>query len=344
MKSASHLSGPFRPAGNLRLLLFACIIIITQPLFSQSTEVRIGDVTDLRGIRTNQLVGVGILAGLDGKGDGTRSLPIRKSLSSLLGHFGIEVEQTDAGGKNSALVLVTAEVPPFAHPGDRLDVTVSSIFDAKNVKGGVLLQTPLKSAGGDVYAVAQGKVGRAGESSTVGDIPSGAVMEAPVSTDLEGEGGFTLVLKYPDYRSAALIAETVQNAFPEISVTARDAATVSISLPQNNTVQIIGEIEELMVQLPRPSRVVIDETAGIVVMGGEVKIAPVTVTYRGATIDIGPASWRGENTNGFTLENTVSVSKFFEVLQSAGIGTDDVIDILKVIDRAGALFGSLELM
>jgi flagellar P-ring protein precursor FlgI len=332
-----------KPASIL-ILLFIVIIVPAGPLFSQSAGVRIGEVTELRGIRTNQLVGVGILAGLDGKGDGSRSLPVRKSLSSLLGHFGIEIDQTDAGGKNSALVLVTAEVHPFAHPGDRLDVTVSSIFDAKNVKGGVLLQTPLKSAGGDVYAVAQGKVARAGESSTVGEIPSGAVMEAPVSTDLEGDDGFTLVLKQPDYRSAAIIAEAVLSAFPDISVTARDAATISISLPQNNIVQTIGDIEELMVQLPIPARVVIDEAAGIVVMGGEVKIAPVTVTYRGATIDVGPASWRGGDTNGFTLEETVSVSKFFEVLQSAGIGTDDVIDILKVIDRAGALFGSLELM
>ena len=333
MKSASFL-----------LLLFLLFMVPSVPAVTQEAGVRIGDVTELRGIRTNQLVGVGILAGLDGKGDGSRSLPVRKSLSSLLGHFGIEVDQADAGGKNSALVLVTAEVHPFAHPGDRLDVTVSSIFDAKNVKGGVLLQTPLKSAGGDVYAVAQGKVARAGESSTVGEIPSGAVMEASVGSDLEDEGGFTLVLKNPDYSSAAIIAEAVLSAYPEISVTARDAASISITLPQNNTVQLIADIEALMVQLPVPARVVIDEAAGIVVMGGEVKIAPVTVTYRGASIDIGPASWRGEKTNGFTLENTVSVSKFFEVLQSAGIGTDDVIDILKVIDRAGALFGSLELM
>jgi flagellar P-ring protein precursor FlgI len=306
---------------------------------------RIGDITELRGIRTNQLVGVGILTGLDGKGDGSRSVPIRSSLAVMLGHFGIEVDAQDAAGKNSALVLVTADVPPFASPGDRIDITISALFDAKNVKGGVLLQTPLKSAGGDVYAVAQGKVERSGESSTVGEIIGGAVMENRVHSDVEGEGGFTLLLERPNYRVAYLIREAIANAYPDLSVSAGDASSVSVTLGEDgDLVRLIGEIQQLRIDLPRPSKVVIDEASGIVVMGGNVQIAPVTVTYRGATIEVGPPGWNSGNSNGFSIEETVSVQKFFEVLQSSGIGTDDIIDILKVIDRAGALYGSLEMM
>lgn len=334
------------------IFVLSCLLLLmvmpSLPLFSQESGagsgVRIGDVTEIRGIRTNQLVGVGILAGLDGKGDGSRSVPVRKSLSSMLGHFGIDVDQEQAAGKNSALVLVTAEVPAFARAGDRLDVTVSSIFDAKNVSGGVLLQTPLKSAGGDVYAVAQGKVERSSDASTVGDIPSGAVMESSISTGPEGEGGFTLVLKHPGYSAASIIAEAIESAFPDLTAEAADAASVSVRFGEGSAVKLIGDIEELRVTLPRPARVVIDEKAGIVVMGGEVQIAPVTVTYRGATIDVGPAGWKGGDPSGFSLEERVSVAGFFEVLQEAGIATDDVIDILKVIERAGALFGTLELM
>jgi flagellar P-ring protein FlgI len=332
---------------EIRYLFFSITLLVTamaSPSFGQENRVRIGDLTDLQGLRTNQLLGVGILTGLDGRGDGSRSVPIRNSLSTVMGHFGIDVEPEDAGGKNSAMVLVTAELPPFARSGDRIDVTVSSMLDAKNVKGGVLLQTPLKSAGGDIFAVAQGRVEHSGEYSTVGSIPSGAIMEDTVTASLSGEGSFTLVLRRPDFGTAWQIAEAVREAFPDLTVEARDASTVAIGFEQNDVVRLIGEIEGLSISVQPAARVVIDEASGIVVMGGDVKIAPVTVTYRGTTIEIGPVGRRNGGTSGFTLQETVSVSSFFEVLQDAGVKTDDIIDIVKVIYRAGALYGTLELL
>jgi flagellar P-ring protein FlgI len=310
-------------------------------------ETSIGAICELKGVRGNQLLGIGILTGLDGKGDGSRSLPIKQSLSTLLNHFGIDIDPEHTGSKNSALVVVTADLPPFASPGERIDVSVSSLFEAKNVQGGVLLQTPLKSAGGISFAAAQGKVelsGKRGESSTVGAIPGGALVEREVKTSPEGQQSFSLVLDRPDYRSAAAISTAIEEANPSLEVKAVDGATVTVNYGEADIVSTVSTILDLKVSVPAPALVVIDEKSGIVVMGGDVRIAPVTVTWRGATIEVGPAGWQGDGLSGFSLDQSITVASFFQVLQDAGVRADDIISIMKVIDRAGALFGSLELM
>lgn len=334
-----------------KVLIASTILFLIMNLpsgYSQSLqETTIGAICDIKGIRGNQLVGIGLLAGLDGKGDGARSLPVKQSLSALLNHFGIQIDAEDTGGKNSALVVVTAELPPFASPGDRIDVVVSSLFEAKNVQGGVLLQTPLKSAGGETYAVAQGKVDLTGggtDALTVGDIPGGALVERGVQTVPEGSSSFTLVLKNPDYRSAAAIAEAIEKSDTEVTVRAADGSSVVVDYGGGDLVAAVSSILDVPVTLKAPARVVIDERSGIVVMGGDVRIAPVTVTWRGATIEVGPASWKGSGPSGFSLEETLTVASFFKVLQEAGVRADDIIDIMKVIDKAGALYGALEMM
>lgn len=343
-----------------------------EPIRYDTPIVRIKDVARVQGVRDNQIFGLGLVVGLQGTGDGSGSRANVQMIANMLENFGISVSPDDLRMRNIAAVMVTADLPTSLRAGDRIDVTVSSIGDARSLQGGYLLQTPLQAANGQVYAVAQGPVsigGVAGRGSgaqsthtTVGVVPNGAIVERELQTkDLAAEGWVSLVLMEPDFTTAHRLAEVVNAVFGAGLANARDQATVEIQVPSDylsNVVPFIAKLEELPIRPDSNARVVINERTGTVVMGAQVRIAPVVVSHGNLKVQVG----NGENqdmfggTGGFfgelrgpeqrygtttMLGGAPSVQELVDALNAVGASPRDIIAILQAVKAAGALFGEL---
>lgn len=304
--------------------------------------VRIKDLARVEGVRENQLTGLGLVVGLAGQGDSSSSPALGEMLANLMAHLGAQVRPEDLRSKNVAVVAVTAVLPPFARPGDSLDVHVASLGDAKTLAGGVLLQTPLKAADGNVYAAAQGRVlaptGR-GTQGTTGTIPRGALLERPLPLPSWG-GEVVFLLRQPDVSNAQTIAEALRQNFSGSDVQVADPGRVVWRPPAGDWVAFLARAENLRVPADAVARVVINRQTGVVVMGHGVRLAPATVSVRGAKISIGER--RTAEQAG--LRATATVEELVSLLQGLGLGTDAVIDVLEALSRAGALFGILEVL
>lgn len=323
---------------------------------AQAANVKIRDIASIEGVRSNQLVGFGLVTGLQGDGDSSRSQLNKKLLSNLLASFDVNIAADEIDSKNSAAVVVTAEVPPFIRAGQTVDVTVSSLMDARNIAGGVLLQTNLKAANGQVYAVAQGSVlssystedDRTSDRRTTGSIVAGAIVEQPVVSDFQSENGVAVLLNSPDFSLAIAVRDAIRRQFEGFAVRAIDAEKIEvIPSPESEIAytELSARIEQLTVNPDFPARVVINRRSGVVVMGQSVRIAPVVVSFKSSEISVG-WSPRGQDTSGSSVqfEDTVRVEDLISVLKEAGMKVDDIIEVLKTIQRAGALYGTLEIM
>jgi flagellar P-ring protein precursor FlgI len=341
---------------------------------------RIKDVAKLQGVRSNQLVGYGLVVGLAGTGDSNKATFTIQSIVNMLKTFGITVSASQLQPKNAAAVMVTAQLPAFVKPGDTIDITVSSMGDAKSLQGGTLLQTPLKAANGAVYAVGQGplsvggfSVGAGGASQqknfpTVGSIPNGAIVEREVATQFESDGSVVFVLNKPDFTTANRVSEAIDRRFGPISK-ARDAASVMVYVPleyAGNLVGFVSAVEELPVTPDNAAKVVVNERTGTVVMGGNVTIDTVAVAQGGLTVRIAsstevsqPPPFSGGSTvitQNRTVEAkeqpaplivlpaTANVSDLVSALNAVGATPRDVISILQAIKAAGALHAELQLI
>ncbi|MEW6049036.1 MAG: flagellar basal body P-ring protein FlgI [Bacillota bacterium] len=340
-------------------------------------SVRIADLARLEGLRPNQLVGLGLVVGLEGTGDGRSSAVHIQMVSNMLRNFGLAVDPMELRPRNVASVTVTALLPAQARPGDRIDVTVSSLGDARSLAGGVLLQTPLQGADGEVYAVAQGALAVGGTTSrsagaqrvhaTVATIPAGAIVERSVPAAVTEEGTVRLALYRPDFTTAARMVEAVNRAFGEPLAFTQDGAVITVRIPrpfQNNPAALIARISELTVIPAPPARVVVNERTGTVVLGHQVRIAPVAVSHGGIRVTVGgspalPASGQEAPTlpglpgilppqeaAGHTalLGATASVGELVDALNAAGVAPRDVIAILEAVRAAGALYAELEVL
>jgi len=311
--------------------------------------VRIKDICYIEGIRKNQLVGVGLVTGLPGKGDSSRSFVLKESIANFLNRFGFKVSPDEIRSKNSAVVMITAEVPAFARPGDRIDVIVSSIADAKNLDGGVLLQAPLRGANGKLYAVAQGVIEVEGKQKTVGRIPKGAIVEQKIISDFFRNGNLSILLKNPNFITANVVADAIRKKLPKLKVVTRDSSIIDITVPpelQGDIVKLIASIESIEVKPDSSNTVVIDSKTGVIIMGENVRIGKVAVAYKSVQINVGFYQQFGEeNANQpFVIKDTVSVDDFVNTLKAIGLKSDAIISILKAIDKAGALYGELKIM
>ena len=333
---------------KIELAALFCLFSISIAIPAQ--VVRIKDIATVQGVRENQLVGIGVVTGLAGRGDSVNSTMTKNSVANLLSAFGLKVDAVDVRAKNAALVAVTATASSFALPGDRIDVKISSVGDASDISGGVLIQTNLRAANGRAYAVAQGIVATTSADSgirTVGSIPNGAIVETPVGADFLDNEILILILNDPDFSSAAAVGAAVKNAFPDLETNALNAGLVEIRLSQeirNDLVQFVSLVEQIEITPDAPARIVIDERSGVVVLGGNVRIAPVGISYQDRNIRVQPASIydvSGEKT--FMVEEGATVSDFVLILKELGIETDVLIDIIKLIDKAGALYGELSI-
>ncbi|WP_428246434.1 flagellar basal body P-ring protein FlgI [Ferrovibrio sp.] len=280
----------------------ACAILVAQPGQTLAGS-RIKDVADFEGIRENMLIGYGLVVGLDGTGDSLTNAPFTKqSLQAMLERLGVNIR--DAGNfttKNIAAVMVTATLPPFARHGSRIDVTVSTLGDAKSLQGGTLMVTPLLGADGEVYAVGQGAVAVSGFKAqgaaaqitrgvpTAGRIANGAIVEREVGFELASLPILRLALKNPDLTTARRISQAVSTLAGVPTARALDPTTVHIDVPQRWRADLIGfmtEIEQLQVETDQVARVVIDERSGTIVMGPNVRIDTVAIAQGQLTIRV----------------------------------------------------------
>lgn len=325
-----------------------------QPTVAPLT-VRLADLGHILGVRDNQLVGMGLVTGLSGRGDESSSLMLQKAVSALSSAFGIHVPESDIRSRNCAVVTVTATLPPFAQPGDTIPATVSSIGDATDLTGGILLQTNLRAANGKVYAVAQGTVASTPTSSvkTVGEVPDGAIVEQVVPANFVDNGRVAIILRNPDFITAAATADAIKKAFPTATVTAVDGSEVDVTIPPDRTsdpVGFVAALQQLTLAPDLSDTVVVNPRTGVVVVGQNVKIGKVAISYKNTRITIGesgissPYLGLDQGKNPFVIGNTATVDDLVKVLQDAGVNGDTIIEILKAIDRAGALYGKLVVM
>lgn len=336
----------------MKIFKFIPIMLVFSVSFTVNVfaapEVRIKDLAYIQGVRENQLVGIGIVTGLNGKGDNSRSTLLGETLSSLLTAFDIDVNPEDIRSKNCALVTVTSDIPPFIRAGDRISVTISSIVDAKNLQGGVLLQTNLKGANGETYAVAQGVVPITEKSSnkTSAVLPGGALVERDVLSGFVTENRINVVLRYPDFATSYEVAEKIKETMENVEATALDASVIQVSIPEDmkeNPVQFISQLENIKVTPSISGRVVINPKSGVVVIGENVRIGKVAVSYRGDSISVGGFG-ADDVQEQFTFPEFTSVEDLVDVMQTVGLKTDVIIEVLQAIERAGALFGELIIM
>ncbi len=331
-------------------------------------SARIKDITHLRGVCNNQLVGYGIVAGLNGTGD--RKGLCENTITTTLKNLGIATAPTsDFKPKNMAAVLVTASLPAFAKSGDTIDVSVSSIGDATSLEGGMLFMTPLKAANGAMYATAQGSVSVGGlntmigkkgykNHALVGNILEGGLVCRDMRTELTKDRVLYLMLNEPDFNSASLIAQAINRKFSGQTASAIDAQTVRInSVYDNNTdaVQFIANINNLEVTPETVARVVINERTGTVVVGGDVRIMPSAISHGSLDISIGSGNQGGrdlmnvrskvtQNGKVFYLGTGASVKTLVEMLNYLGTSPRDIIAILEALKKASALPAELIVM
>ena len=358
----------------------AVFIVLSFP--SWSGAVRIKDIVDINGVRENQLVGYGLVVGLDGTGDGKKSLFTVQSMVSMLEKMGITINPSDIAVSNVAAVMVTAKLPPFARTGNRIDALVSSIGDAKNLQGGTLLMTPLKAANGQVFAVAQGPVNTGGFSSsgaggsvqknfpTVGRVIEGALVEREIDLNLNSRRNLTLSIREPDFTTATRVTDAINALFYDRIADARDAGTIEVKVPMaylGNIVELVSMIEKLEVRPDLSARVVINERTGTVVMGEKVRISTVAIAHGNLSIVIkespqvsqaAPFAQGGQtvvtpNTNISVQEDTnqlvllpagASIGDVVGALNALGVSPRDLIAIFQAIKAAGALQAELEVI
>lgn len=347
---------------------------------SHAAPIRIKDLADFDGVRGNDLVGYGLVVGLDGSGDSFRNAPFTEEmLAGLLERLGVNVTDDALRSKNVAAVVVTASLPPFARSGSRIDVAVSTIGDAKSLLGGTLVMTPLKAADGNIYAVAQGSiisggVSVAGEASRVvegvptsGAIPSGARVEREVDFDFSQIENIRIALREADFTTAARVEDVINKNFNKRVAIAQDSGTVIVSFRQLgdvNPTRVLGNIENLTVEPENKAKVVIDHKSGTIVMGEQVRISRVAVSQGGLVLRVSETPLASQP-NPFSLGETVvvprttselqeergigfaetggntSLSELVEGLNALGVRPRDMIDILKSIHVAGALHADL---
>ncbi len=323
-------------------------------LFAAPT-VRLKDVATLQGLRGNQLVGIGLVTGLAGRGDSANSALLRNAVANLVSNFGFRIASDEVRSRNCAVVTVSAEVQAFLRPGASFDVKVASLGDARSLEGGILLSTPLKGANGRVYALAQGQVFTIGEGSgtrTVGSIPAGAIAEQAILSTFLADSAIALVLRNPDFLTANTVAGAVRQAFPGIQVRAPDASLVELQIPEDrrgDPVGFIAQLEALQVTPDSSNKVVIDAATGIIIFGEQVRIGKVAVSYQDVSVRVGglPAWGAGsspEKPEQFTLQENTTVEELVTALQAVGLDTQTVIQLIKAIDKAGSLFGTLVLL
>jgi flagellar P-ring protein precursor FlgI len=343
-------------------------------------SVRLKEIAALEGVRDNQLVGYGLVVGLAGTGDRRQTLFSAQSLTNLLERMGLSVPATAIQVKNMAAVMVTATLPPYAQPGSRIDVTVAAIGDASSLQGGILVMTGLRAPDGQVFAVAQGATvlggysvtGGAGNNQgvnhpTVGRIPDGAIVER-AGPSVKIGNAVRLQLRQADFTTAARVAAAVNQRFGPIAI-AESAAVIAVGLPAEflkTPTEFVSELERLTIDTDRSARIVVNERTGTIVMGKDVRIAPVAIMHGNLTVEVqttlnvsqpNPLSngatqvtpqvgvgAKEERARNVILKEGTTVEELVRALSAIGSTPRDIIAILQNLKSAGALDAELQVI
>lgn len=330
------------------------IALLIATLSWGASAARLKDIANVRGVRTNQLVGYGVVVGLAGTGD-SKSEFTNKSIERMLDRLGVKVQGKDVSSKSVAAVIVTAELPPFARSGNRLDVTVSTLGDASSLKGGMLIQTPLRAADQQVYAVAQGSLlvgySSGGAHETVARLPDGAMIERDMGSDFAGRKMFRLTLHSPDFTTAARAVKVINRELSGKYATALDSGSIDLISPpsyEGKGVELLAMIESLDINPDQPAKVIVNEKTGTVVIGHDVKISKVAISHGDLTVRVSGAGMdTGNKKDGervMVLDDSVSVGDIVKSMNKLGVSPRDLITILQSIKAAGALHGDLEIL
>lgn len=379
MRHKASINQNFHPLTCLAIAILMSVIASTADAAS-----RIKDIADIEGIRENQLIGYGLVVGLNGTGDTLRNSPFTlQSLTAMLERLGVNTRNSELKTENVAAVMVTANLPAFAPQGTRIDVTVSAMGDAESLQGGTLLVTPLMGADGEVYTVAQGPVAIGGYSAggdaatvtrgvpTNGRISNGAIVERELQFEMADLSTLRLALRNPDLTTARRISSAINAFLGRDAAVAQNPTTVALSVPsdyQGSAVDLLTDIEQLRVEPDAPARVVIDEASGVIVMGRDVRVSQVAIAQGNLTISVtespqvsqpGPfanvgntevvprtqvAIEDGADQKLAVLDGSVSLQVLVDGLNALGVSPRDMITILQSIKAAGALQAEIEVL
>lgn len=348
-----------------------------------SATTRLKDIVDIEGVRDNQLLGYGLVVGVNGTGDSLRNCAFtRQSLEAMMERLGVNTRNSNLNTSNAAAVMVTANLPAFAAGGSRIDVNISSMCDSASLEGGTLIATPLLGADGEVYAVAQGSVavgafkaaGASGTSltrnvPTSGRITNGAIVERELGYSLAGQSELRLSLRNPDFATATRIASAINTFVGQEAAVASDPSTVHLRRPPafRNMAALLSEIELLQVEPDQPARIIVNETTGVVVMGDQVRVSPVAIAQGNLTVQVQEspavsqpnAFGRGQTVvvpeTDVAVEediadlalvggNGIPLRELVNGLNALGVSPRDLISILQALKAAGALQAEIELM
>ncbi|GAA9645720.1 flagellar basal body P-ring protein FlgI [Helicobacter pylori] len=340
-----------------RVFLWLIFVLAFHKLLAE----KIGDIASVVGVRDNQLIGYGLVIGLNGTGDKSGSKFTMQSISNMLESVNVKISADDIKSKNVAAVMITASLPPFARQGDKIDIHISSIGDAKSIQGGTLVMTPLNAVDGNIYALAQGAIVSGNSNNLLSaNIINGATIEREVSYDLFHKNAMTLSLKNPNFKNAIQVQNTLNKVFGNKVAIALDPKTIQITRPERlSMVEFLALVQEIPINYSAKNKIIVDEKSGTIVSGVDIIVYPIVVTSQDITLKITkePLS-DSKNTQDLdnnmsldTAHNTLSsngksitIAGVVKALQKIGVSAKGMVSILQALKKSGAISAEMEIL
>ncbi|WRB47680.1 flagellar basal body P-ring protein FlgI [Helicobacter pylori] len=340
-----------------RVFLWLIFVLAFHELLAE----KIGDIASVVGVRDNQLIGYGLVIGLNGTGDKSGSKFTMQSISNMLESVNVKISADDIKSKNVAAVMITASLPPFARQGDKIDIQISSIGDAKSIQGGTLVMTPLNAVDGNIYALAQGAIVSGNSSNLLSaNIINGATIEREVSYDLFHKNAMTLSLKNPNFKNAIQVQNTLNKVFGNKVAIALDPKTIQITRPERlSMVEFLALVQEIPINYSAKNKIIVDEKSGTIVSGVDTIVHPIVVTSQDITLKITKEPLNdSKNTQDLdnnmsldTAHNTLSsngksitIAGVVKALQKIGVSAKGMVSILQALKKSGAINAEMEIL
>ncbi|WQS54662.1 flagellar basal body P-ring protein FlgI [Helicobacter pylori] len=340
-----------------RVFLWLIFVLAFHKLLAE----KIGDIASVVGVRDNQLIGYGLVIGLNGTGDKSGSKFTMQSISNMLESVNVKISADDIKSKNVAAVMITASLPPFARQGDKIDIHISSIGDAKSIQGGTLVMTPLNAVDGNIYALAQGAIVSGNSNNLLSaNIINGATIEREVSYDLFHKNAMTLSLKNPNFKNAIQVQNTLNKVFGNKVAIALDPKTIQITRPERlSMVEFLALVQEIPVNYSAKNKIIVDEKSGTIVSGVDIMVHPIVVTSQDITLKITKEPLNdSKNTQDLdnnmsldTAHNTLSsngksitIAGVVKALQKIGVSAKGMVSILQALKKSGAISAEMEIL
>ncbi|WRF10238.1 flagellar basal body P-ring protein FlgI [Helicobacter pylori] len=340
-----------------RVFLWLVFVLAFHKLLAE----KIGDIASVVGVRDNQLIGYGLVIGLNGTGDKSGSKFTMQSISNMLESVNVKISADDIKSKNVAAVMITASLPPFARQGDKIDIHISSIGDAKSIQGGTLVMTPLNAVDGNIYALAQGAIVSGNSSNLLSaNIINGATIEREVSYDLFHKNAMVLSLKSPNFKNAIQVQNTLNKVFGNKVAIALDPKTIQITRPERfSMVEFLALVQEIPINYSAKNKIIVDEKSGTIVSGVDIIVHPIVVTSQDITLKITKEPLNNsKNTQDLdnnmsldTAHNTLSsngksitIAGVVKALQKIGVSAKGMVSILQALKKSGAISAEMEIL